>query len=45
MDRQIDCPICTSTNTFAVPETMWLRWCRDCGADWDIRQVEEIENE
>ena len=43
--RQIDCPECGSTHTFATPETMWERFCVDCDAVWDIRTTEEIEAE
>jgi DNA-directed RNA polymerase subunit RPC12/RpoP len=42
---QIDCPKCGSDCTFATPETMYERFCSDCGASWDIRPIEEQTDE
>lgn len=43
MDRQMDCPECESSNTAPMMETAWMRYCKECDADWDIRTPEEIE--
>lgn len=39
---QTDCPECESTRTFATPETIFERFCADCGFVWDI--AEEVED-